>query len=224
MASAARLVSMIFSSPSIRLRRALMLSETALSALGRLLTRALRRAACTGGVGVGLLGSLSLSYSVSAVGTALVVVAAALDTAIWRETRGWISGGAEGPGELPKREPPRRGFLFEERDLSSSKVCVNGRKGLRRISRTIYAGFYSFLYIWFKDESLSPYLNNTPKFVFDLICSSFVCYSGGFGDDGRKCDKELILLSSFRLLGDFIGKVDQIEPLIRARVLETLQP
>lgn len=124
-ARAALLVSMIFSRPSIRLRRALMLSETALSALARLLTRALRRAACTGGVGVGLLGSLSLSYSASAVGTALVVVAAALDTAIWRETRGWISGGAEGPEELPKREPPRRGFLFEERDLSSSEGCVN---------------------------------------------------------------------------------------------------
>ena len=119
---------MIFSRPSIRLRRALILSETALSALARLLTRALRRAACTGGVGVGLLGSLSLSYSASAVGTALVVVAAALDTAIWRETRGWISGGAEGPEELPKREPPRRGFLFEERDLSSSGGCVSRLK------------------------------------------------------------------------------------------------
>ncbi len=73
---------MIFSRPSIRPRRALMLSETAPSALARLLTRALSRAACTGGVGVGLLGSVSLSYSVSADGTALVVVATALETAI----------------------------------------------------------------------------------------------------------------------------------------------
>lgn len=77
-----RLVSMIFSKPSIRPRRALMLSDTAPSALARLLTRALRRAAWTGGVGVGLLGSVSLSYSVSADGTALVVVATALETAI----------------------------------------------------------------------------------------------------------------------------------------------
>ena len=64
-------------------------------------------------------------------------------------------------------------------------------------SRTIYAGFYSFLYVGFKDKSLSPYLNNTPKFVFDLICSTFICYGGGFGNDGRESDKEFILLSSF---------------------------
>ena len=102
-----------------------MLSETALSALARFLTRALRRAACTGGVGVALLGSLSFSYSVSAVGTALVVVATAFETAIWRGTRGWISDGAEGPEEPPKREPPRRGFLFDERDLSNSASCVS---------------------------------------------------------------------------------------------------
>ncbi len=81
-ARAERLFSMSFSSPSIKPRRALMLSETAPSALARLLTRALSRAAWTGGVGVGLLGSVSLSYSVSAVGTALVVVATALETAI----------------------------------------------------------------------------------------------------------------------------------------------
>ena len=97
-----------------------MLSETAPSALARFLSRALRRAAWTGGVGVGLLGSVSLSYSLSAVGTALRVVAAALETAIWRGTRGTISGGAEGPEELEKREPPSRGFLFEDRVLSSS--------------------------------------------------------------------------------------------------------
>lgn len=102
-----------------------MLSETALSALARFLTRALRRAAWTGGVGVGLLGSLSLSYSLSAVGTALVVVATALETAIWRGTRGWISGGADGPEEPPNKEPPRSGFLFEERDLSSSEKRVS---------------------------------------------------------------------------------------------------
>ena len=90
------------------------------------------------------------------------------------------------------------------------------------MSHTIYAGFYSFLYVRFKDESLPPYLNNTPEFVFDLICSSFVRYGCGFRDDGRESDKELILLSSFRLLGNFICKVDQIEPLVGARVLEAL--
>lgn len=82
------------------------------------------------------------------------------------------------------------------------------------MSHTVYAGFNSFLYVRFKDESLSPYLNNTPELVFDLICSSFVCYGGGFGDDGRKSDKEFILLSSFRLLGDFIRKIDQIKTLV----------
>ena len=85
---AERLVSMIFSSPSIRLWRALMLSNTAPSALARLLTNALRRAAWTGGVGVGLVGSVSFSYSPSAVGTALAVEAAAFETAIWRGIRG----------------------------------------------------------------------------------------------------------------------------------------
>lgn len=120
LARAVRLVSMMLSSPAMRPRRALMLSETAPSALARFLRRALRRAAWTGGVGVGLLGSVSLSYSVSAVGTALRVVAAALETAIWRGTRGTISEGAEGPEELEKREPPSRGFLFEDRVLSSS--------------------------------------------------------------------------------------------------------
>ena len=82
------------------------------------------------------------------------------------------------------------------------------------MSHTIYASFYSFLYVRLKDESLPPYFNNTPEFVFDLICSSFVCYGGGFGDDGRESDKELIFLSSFRLLGDFIGKIDQVEPFV----------
>ena len=109
---AARLLSMIFSRPSIKARRALMLSETAPSAFARLLTRALRRAAWTGGVGVCLLGSVSFSYSESDVGTALVVVATALETAIWSETTGWISGGAEGPDELEKRDPPSSGFFF----------------------------------------------------------------------------------------------------------------
>ena len=72
------------------------------------------------------------------------------------------------------------------------------------MSHTVYAGFNSFLYVRFKDESLPPYLNNTPELIFDLICSSFVCYGGGFGDDGRESDKEFILLSSFGLLCDFV--------------------
>ena len=69
---------------------------------------------------MGLLGSVSLSYSESAVGTALRVVAAALETAICKGTRGSISDGGEGPDEPEKREPPSRGFLLEERVLSSS--------------------------------------------------------------------------------------------------------
>ena len=113
-----RFVWMIFSRPVIRARRALMDSETAPSALARFLTRALRRAACTGGVGVGLLGSVSFSYSESAVGTAEVVEAVALETAIWRDTRGWISGGAEGPEELENREPPIRGFFLPALSMS----------------------------------------------------------------------------------------------------------
>lgn len=70
---------------------------------------------------MGLVGSVSLSYSESAVGTALRVVAAALETAICRGTRGSISEGAEGPDEPEKSEPPSKGFLLEERVLSSSE-------------------------------------------------------------------------------------------------------
>ena len=69
---------------------------------------------------MGLLGSVSLSYSESAVGTALRVVAAALETAICKGTRGSISDGAEGPDEPENRDPPSNGFLLEERVLSSS--------------------------------------------------------------------------------------------------------
>lgn len=67
-----------------------------------------------------LLGSVSLSYSTSAVAAALLADATAFETEIWRGTRGWISLGADGPEELEKREPPSNGFLPEERDLSSS--------------------------------------------------------------------------------------------------------
>lgn len=117
-----RFVSRSFSSPSTSARRALILSDTAPSALARDLRRALRRAACTGGVGIVLLGSVSLSYSLFAVAARPVVEATALETAIWRGTRGWISKGAAGPEELENSEPPSSGFLPEERDLSSSSI------------------------------------------------------------------------------------------------------
>ncbi len=71
-----------------------------------------------------MLASVSLSYSDSAVGTALVVEAAAFETAICRGTRGWISEGAEGPDELENNEPPRSGFLLEARDLSTSAIRI----------------------------------------------------------------------------------------------------
>ncbi len=45
----------------------------------------------------------------------------AFETEIWRGTSGWISVGAVGPEELEKRELPSKGFLPEERVLSSSK-------------------------------------------------------------------------------------------------------
>ena len=118
MASLVRLFSMIFSKPSMRPRRALMLSVTAPSAFARFLTSALRRAAWTGGVGAGLLGSVSLSYSESAVGTALVVDATAFETAICNATRGWISGGADGPEELENKDPPSRGFFLPALSMS----------------------------------------------------------------------------------------------------------
>ena len=102
----------------MRPRRALMLSVTAPSAFARFLTRALRRAAWTGGVGAGLLGSVSFSYSESAVGTALVVEATALETAICSVTRGWISGGADGPDELENNDPPSRGFFLPTLSIS----------------------------------------------------------------------------------------------------------
>ena len=75
-------------------------------------------------MGTLLLGSVSFSYSASAVGTALAVVAEAFESAIWSGTRGCISEGAEGPEELEKREPPSAGFLLEDRDLSSSITCL----------------------------------------------------------------------------------------------------
>ncbi len=49
-----------------------------------------------------------------------LAVTEAFVTAIWSDTSGWISDGAEGPEELENRDPPSRGFLPEERDLSSS--------------------------------------------------------------------------------------------------------
>lgn len=136
-----------------------MLSETAPSALARFLRRALRRAACTGGVGVGLLWSVSLSYSESAVGKALSVVAVALDTAICKGTRGSISEGAEGPDEPEKRDPPSRGFLLEERVLSSSASVLAVSKLSGSLQLTVYAGFDSFLYGGFEYLPLSPHLN-----------------------------------------------------------------
>ena len=161
-ARAVRLVSMIFSSPSMRARRALMLSDTAPSAFARLFTRALRRAAWTGGVGVGLLGSVSLSYSLSAVGTALAVVAVALETAIWRETRGWSSVGAEGPVELEKREPPSRGFFLPA--LSISDFCKPDFRRLNGGRQTVDAGFDCFLNRILEDLPLSPDFNDTAQF------------------------------------------------------------
>ncbi len=69
-----------------------------------------------------LLGSVSLSYSISAVDVAPLEEVIAFETAICSATSGCSSGGAEGPDELANMEPPRRGFLLEERDLSSSAV------------------------------------------------------------------------------------------------------
>ena len=159
LAKVARFVSIMPSNPAMRPRRALMLSETAPSALARLLSSALRRAAWTGGVGVGLLGSVSLSYSESAVGTALRVVAAALETAICRGTRGSISEGAEGPDEPENREPPSKGFLLEERVLSSSVNILAVSHFEEGLQLTVYASFDSFLYRGFKYQPLPPHLN-----------------------------------------------------------------
>ena len=108
------------SRPPIRVSRALILSETAPSALARDLRRALKRAAWTGGVGAGVLGSMSFSYSMLAVEPVLLTARVALETAICNGTIGWSSAGAEGPDELLKRDPPSKGFLPEERDLSMS--------------------------------------------------------------------------------------------------------
>lgn len=116
--SAALFVSSNCSKPSISARRALMLWETAPSALASDFRSALSRAASTGGVGVVLLGSVSLSYSRSAVEAAPPEDAIALETAICNATKGCSSTGAVDPDE--NMEPPRRGFLFDERDLSNS--------------------------------------------------------------------------------------------------------
>ena len=105
----------------MRARLALILSETAPSALAKDFKRALSRAACTGGVGTVLLGSVSLSNSTFAVAAEVLDDAMAFETEIWRGTSGWISVGAVGPEELEKRELPSKGFLPEERVLSSSK-------------------------------------------------------------------------------------------------------
>ena len=64
---------------------------------------------------------MSFSYSVVAVGMAVPAVAAALERVTWRGTRVWSSSGAEAlEEELEKREPPRAGFLEDDRDLSRS--------------------------------------------------------------------------------------------------------
>lgn len=120
LASAVLLVWRSFSRPSTSARRALMLSETAPSALARDLSSELRRAACTGGVGVEVFGSVSLSYSRFAAEAAPVAATTALETAIWKGKIGWSSKGAEGPDGLENSDPPRSGFLPDERDLSSS--------------------------------------------------------------------------------------------------------
>lgn len=72
-------------------------------------------------MGTVLLGSVSFSYSISAVAAAVLEDAIAFEMEIWRGTRGWISIGADGP-EAEKRELPSKGFLVVERDLSSSGV------------------------------------------------------------------------------------------------------
>ena len=113
------LVDSSFSSPSTSARRAFSESCTADSADARFFSKADRRAAYTGGVGTGLAGSLSLAYSVSAVGIMVVAAAVALLRADCNGIRGWSSGGAE-VEELEKRDPPRAGFLEDERDLSRS--------------------------------------------------------------------------------------------------------
>ena len=108
---------------------------------------------------MGLLGSVSLSYSESAVGTALRVVAAALETAICKGTRGSISEGAEGPDEPEKREPPSNGFLVEERVLSSSADVLVVSQFRGSLQRTVDASFDSFLYCGFEYLPLPPHLN-----------------------------------------------------------------
>lgn len=79
---------------------------------------------------------------------------------------------------------------------------------------TIYACFYGFLDRWLENLPLSPYFNDTAKLALDFIRSSFVCNGGGFGDDGREGEEEFIFLARFRLLRDFVGKVDQVEAFV----------
>lgn len=107
---------------------------------------------------MGLLGSVSFSYSESAVGTALRVVAAALETATCKGTRGSISDGAEGPDEPEKRDPPR-GFLLEERVLSSSANILAVSRFGGSLPLTVYTSFNSFLYGGFEYLPLPPHLN-----------------------------------------------------------------
>lgn len=152
-----------------------------------------------------------------------MVKAAALETAICRGTRGSISEGAEGPDEPEKRDPPR-GFLPDDRVLSSSADVLAVSKFRGSLQRTVYASFDCFLYRGFEYLPLPPHLNYPSEFLLNLICSSLIRNGCSFGDDGRKCNEEIILPSSLGLLRDFIGKVDQIESFVGTRILESLKP
>ena len=104
------------SKPSSSVRRALILSETAFSALARFFKRALKRAACTGGVGAGF--DVNFSYSMSDVDTAVAWLTSAFETATCRGTKGSSSGGAEEDDE--NKDPPSIGLRAVDRFLSSS--------------------------------------------------------------------------------------------------------
>jgi hypothetical protein len=152
-------------------------SATAPSAFANVLSNPLSRAACTGGVGKGVEGSVILRYSCFALSIAVFVEEGILETAPWRGIKGWISGGIE---DEPKNEEPKRGFLFDERDLSRSRTNCQHEHGTVRLRITINPGLDGFLNRNLKYLTLSPNLNNTSELLLNFICCTFVSYSGGF--------------------------------------------
>lgn len=109
----------------------------------------------------------------------------AFDTATCKGASGFNSGGND-PGALENREPPSRGFLPDDFDLSSS-VKLRIRRDLQKMElsmqRTLDPALNGFLNRRLENSALPPDLDHSSQFLLNVGRCAFESGCGCVGND-----------------------------------------